>query len=66
MDGRSDGVVITVKDDGVGGEIGQTGGHGIVGMRERVELLGGSFSAGGSADGCLEVRAVLPLESGTQ
>jgi signal transduction histidine kinase len=36
------------------------GGHGLVGMRERATLLGGSLVAG-SHDGCFEVHARLPL-----
>ena len=36
-------------------------GHGLTGMRERVALLGGSLSAGPSADGGFVVSAVLPL-----
>ena len=36
------------------------GGNGLVGMRERVEALGGSFSAGREADGGFRVEAVLP------
>jgi signal transduction histidine kinase len=36
-------------------------GHGLVGMRERVELLGGSLSAGPAPDGGFLVSAVLPL-----
>ena len=38
-------------------------GHGLTGMRERVALLGGSLSAGPSADGGFVVSAVLPLAS---
>jgi signal transduction histidine kinase len=37
------------------------GGHGLVGMRERVRLFDGSFDAQPSADGGFRVRAVLPL-----
>jgi signal transduction histidine kinase len=37
-------------------------GHGLTGMQERVELLGGSLSAGPVPDGSFVVRAVLPLE----
>jgi signal transduction histidine kinase len=37
------------------------GGLGIVGMRERVKLLGGSLDAGPTADGGFRVAAVLPL-----
>ena len=37
------------------------GGHGLVGMRERAALLGGSLEAG-AGDGRSEVRARLPLD----
>jgi signal transduction histidine kinase len=36
-------------------------GHGLAGMRERAELLGGSLSAGPAPDGGFVVAAVLPL-----
>ena len=36
-------------------------GHGLIGMRERVGVLGGSLSAGPAPDGGFEVSAVLPL-----
>jgi signal transduction histidine kinase len=36
-------------------------GHGLAGMRERAELLGGSLSAGPASDGGFVVSAVLPL-----
>jgi signal transduction histidine kinase len=36
------------------------GGHGLVGMRERAELLGGSLEAG-PRDGSFELRARLPI-----
>jgi signal transduction histidine kinase len=36
-------------------------GHGLTGMRERVELLGGSLSAGPTPIGGFSVSAVLPL-----
>ena len=38
-------------------------GHGLVGMRERTALLGGSFEAG-AADGLFRVRASLPYSGG--
>jgi signal transduction histidine kinase len=41
-----------------------TGGHGIAGMRERVELHSGSFEAGAQASGGFTVRAHLPLAHG--
>jgi signal transduction histidine kinase len=37
------------------------GGHGLIGMRERVQLFGGSFGAGPREDGGFLVHAVLPL-----
>ncbi|WP_406201220.1 histidine kinase [Kitasatospora sp. NBC_01560] len=36
------------------------GGHGLVGLRERAQLLGGTLTAGPTADGGFEVRADLP------
>ncbi|MEJ3749418.1 histidine kinase [Actinomycetes bacterium KLBMP 9797] len=38
-------------------------GLGLVGMRERVELVGGSLRAGPGGDGGFEVRAILPVRS---
>jgi signal transduction histidine kinase len=37
------------------------GGHGLVGMRERTTMLGGSLDAGPAADGGFRVAAVLPV-----
>jgi signal transduction histidine kinase len=52
---------IEVADDGAepGGGSGASG-HGLVGMRERVALYGGSFDAGPGDDGGWVVRARLP------
>jgi signal transduction histidine kinase len=41
----------------------QADGHGIVGMRERTELLGGSFEAA-PVDGLFRIRARLPYDGG--
>jgi signal transduction histidine kinase len=38
-------------------------GHGIVGMRERAAMLGGTLAAGPTSDGGYLVEAVLPLEA---
>jgi signal transduction histidine kinase len=37
------------------------GGHGLVGMRERVAMLGGRLDAGPTEDGGFQVTAVLPM-----
>jgi signal transduction histidine kinase len=37
------------------------GGHGIIGMRERATMLGGTLDAGPADDGGFRVAAVLPV-----
>ena len=37
------------------------GGHGLIGMRERVHLFGGSIDAQPTGEGGFRVHAVLPL-----
>ncbi|GGP38949.1 sensor histidine kinase [Saccharothrix coeruleofusca] len=57
-------VHVLVTDDGRGprsAPVGGSGGFGLVGMRERVELLGGRFDAGPRESGGWRVRAELPL-----
>lgn len=60
-------VTVTITDTGgtpvVVAETGPIpgGGMGLVGMRERVAVLGGTLDAGRVADGSWRVRAVLPL-----
>jgi signal transduction histidine kinase len=50
--------------DELAGDIGG-GGHGIIGMRERVSLLGGEFSAGPLPGYGFQVSAHIPLPSGS-
>jgi signal transduction histidine kinase len=57
-------VTVQVADDGVGqhaNPAGGSGGYGLIGMRERVELLGGQFHAGPSGNRGWAVSAQLPL-----
>lgn len=65
----SDELIVTIRDNGMGlanvsrSNPLQSGGHGLAGMKERVELLDGSLAAGPVADGRgFEIRAELPLE----
>jgi len=66
-------ITLEVTDDGVGGSGSEdpgsgsagwqtTGGHGLSGMQERVESLGGEFSAGARPSGGFTVLARLPRE----
>ena len=62
-------VTVSVRDDGRGAakqSVGEqhSGGHGIAGMRERAELLGGHLRAGMVDDGGFEVYAQLPTTEG--
>ena len=56
---------VEVSDDGHGpGTSPPAGGHGLVGMRERVALHGGSLFAGVGPEGGFTVRACLPIVAG--
>lgn len=62
-------VEITVLDNGSGrgaGEDGphEGGGHGLLGMRERVTAVGGGCTAGPRYGGGFRVHAILPVTSG--
>ncbi|MFI6286645.1 sensor histidine kinase [Streptomyces sp. NPDC051018] len=57
-------VWITVSDDGPPATAAPVEGHGIAGMRERVALYGGRFTAGPRGGRGFEVRATLPYVPG--
>lgn len=54
-------VELEISDDGQGPIPGSAGGHGVVGMRERVALYGGTLEAGPATHGGFRVHAVLPV-----
>lgn len=53
-------------DGGGSGDRAATGGHGLVGMRERTGMFGGTLAAGPVAGGGFEVRARFPIGRGWQ
>ena len=64
---RPDSLTLEIRNDGVAsvlvasGTWAAGGGHGLVGMRERATMLGGSLDAGPTGDGGFRVAAVLPV-----
>jgi len=57
-----DALVISVCDDGAGPD-GSAPGTGLLGMRERVAVYGGTLATGAAAGGGFELRAELPLQA---
>jgi signal transduction histidine kinase len=69
VDDDTCGVSVEVADDGPAGSPASSwfasgSGHGLVGMRERVEALGGRLHAGPGPGGGWAVRAAVPLPAG--
>ncbi|WP_063782268.1 sensor histidine kinase [Streptomyces vietnamensis] len=63
---RTDTLLVEIADEGRGAPGADlAGGYGLVGMRERAELLGGSLTAGPRPGGGFHVTALLPLPADT-
>jgi signal transduction histidine kinase len=65
---RDDDVELHVRDRGTGDAAVAVagGGHGLVGMRERVRVFGGELHTGSRPGGGFEVRARIPVRGGTE
>jgi len=61
VDGK---LVVLVHDNGVGIPDGQTNGHGLTNLRDRVEALGGSLLVDGTPGGGTSVHVELPAQAG--
>lgn len=57
----SEALVVEVSDTGRGPEGSAGGGHGLIGMHERLALYGGELETGGRAEGGFRVAARIPL-----
>ncbi len=63
IDYEKEGIVLTVSDNGSGPSDGHGGGHGLIGMRERVALFGGKMGTGSTPLGGFTVHARLPYSN---
>jgi signal transduction histidine kinase len=66
---RPDALDVEILDDGRGGAAGiaaRVGGHGLIGMRERVAIHGGRLRTGPRPEGGFEVWATFPLNGAVQ
>ena len=54
---------LTISDNGSGSQQTASAGHGLIGMRERVELFAGEIRTGSSPLGGFTVRAKLPVKT---
>jgi len=61
--GGNEGVTLVIRDNGKGFAVQADHGLGIIGMRERANLVGGSFSIESIADGGTAINVTIPYES---
>jgi signal transduction histidine kinase len=61
LDYATDQLTIEVRDNGHGAGTANGGGHGLIGIRERVKLYGGEMSTGSANTGGFVLTARLPL-----
>jgi signal transduction histidine kinase len=55
---------VWIEDDGIGADPARTGaGLGLIGMRERMEAVGGALLVGNRPAGGFSLRADVPVES---
>jgi signal transduction histidine kinase len=63
LDSRPGELAVEVVDDGRGPNGARPGGHGLVGMRERVAVYGGALEASRGTEGGFRIAARLPYEA---
>jgi len=63
LDYQPDALALTISDNGSGATatVGASTGHGLIGMRERIEMFGGRLGTDSSSLGGFTVRARLPI-----
>ena len=62
LEAEGDAVRLTVRDDGEAARASHGGGFGLVGMKERAAILGGTLEAGPLAPRGWQVEAILPRD----
>ena len=63
VDYQPEAIMLAISDNGAGSDQNESRGHGLIGMRERVELFGGDLTTGSSSLGGFTVRATLPVKT---
>lgn len=65
IDYAPEALVLTISDNGAGPRVTPvaSSGHGLIGMRERVDLFGGDLNTASSSLGGFTVRATLPVKT---